>query len=148
MRAATLRHRVILQSSAATADGGGGAATAWSDVATLWASIEPLRGAERMSAQQLESRLSHRVRLRHRDGVTTAMRLKFGTRSQALAGGIGWATEQARKRSADIALVEVRGRLVAEASNYVIERVPDALNHFGLDREGIEKLIEARLGGA
>ena len=80
MRAATLRHRVILQSSAATADGGGGAATAWSDVATPWASIEPLRGAERMSAQQLESRLSHRVRLRHRDGVTTAMRLKFGTR--------------------------------------------------------------------
>ena len=68
--------------------------------------------------------------------------------SPALAGGIGWATEQARKRSADIALVEVRGRLVAEASNYVIERVPDALNRFGLDREGIEKLIEARLGGA
>ena len=30
----------------------------------------------------------------------------------------------------------------------VIERVPDALNRFGLDREGIEKLIEARLGGA
>ena len=80
MRAATLRHRVILQSSAATADGGGGAATAWSDVATLWASIEPLKGAERLSAQQLESPVSHRVRLRMRVGVTTAMRLKFGAR--------------------------------------------------------------------
>ena len=33
--------------------------------------------------------------------------------SQALAGGIGWAKEQAAKRSADIAPVEGRGRRVA-----------------------------------
>ena len=44
------------------------------------ASIEPLKGAERLTTQQLESRLTHRVRLRHRSGVTTAMRLKFGAR--------------------------------------------------------------------
>ncbi len=67
---------------------------------------------------------------------------------EALAGGIGWAKEQARKRSEDIAHIEVRSKLVAEASNYVIERVPDAVNRFGLDRERIEQLIEARLGGA
>ncbi len=30
----------------------------------------------------------------------------------------------------------------------VIERVPDALKRFGLDRQRIEKLVEARLGGA
>ncbi len=80
MRAATLRHRVVLQSAAATADSGGGGAATWSDDATLWASIEPIKGAERLTAQQLESRLTHRVRLRHRSGVTTAMRLKFGAR--------------------------------------------------------------------
>ncbi|MCH7870678.1 MAG: hypothetical protein IID33_03160 [Planctomycetes bacterium] len=67
---------------------------------------------------------------------------------EALAGGIGWAKEQARKRSEDIAHIEVRSKLVAEAANYVIERVPDALKRFGLDRERIEKLVEARLGGA
>ena len=80
LRAATLRHRVVLQSAADTADGGGGGATVWSDTATLWASIEPLKGTERLTAQQLESRLTHRVRLRHRSDVTTAMRVKFGTR--------------------------------------------------------------------
>ena len=80
MKAATLRHRVSLQSAADTADGGGGASTVWSDVATLWASVEPLKGAEHLTAQQLESRLTHRVRLRHRIGVTTAMRVKFGAR--------------------------------------------------------------------
>ncbi|MEE8172966.1 MAG: terminase [Alphaproteobacteria bacterium] len=34
------------------------------------------------------------------------------------------------------------------AKSLVIERVPDAVKRFGLDRERIEKLIEARLGGA
>ena len=56
--------------------------------------------------------------------------------------------EQARKRSEDIAHIEVRSKLVAEASNYVIERVPDAIARFGLDRERIEKLVESRLAGA
>ena len=30
----------------------------------------------------------------------------------------------------------------------VIERVPDAVDHFGLDRERIKKLVEAHLAGA
>ena len=80
LKAGRLRHRVTLQSAADTADGGGGFTTVWSDVATVWASIEPLKGRERLFAQQLESPVSHRVTLRHRSGVTTAMRVKFGSR--------------------------------------------------------------------
>lgn len=80
MKAAALRHRVSLQSSEDSADGGGGSTTVWSEVATLWASIEPLKGVERVAAQQIETRLTHRVRLRHRLGVTTAMRIQFGSR--------------------------------------------------------------------
>lgn len=67
---------------------------------------------------------------------------------EALVSGIGWAKEQARKRSQDMARIEVRNKLAAEAAGYVIERVPDAVKRFGLDRQRIEKLIEARLGGA
>jgi allantoicase len=66
---------------------------------------------------------------------------------EALAGGIGWAKEQARKRGDDFAIIEVRSRLVAEAGQYVIERVPDAVERFGLNPARIERLIEARLGG-
>lgn len=80
LAAGSLRHRVTLQSAADTPDGAGGFATVWSNVATLWAAIEPLAGRERLAAQQLESPLTHRVTLRHRDGVTTAMRVKFGVR--------------------------------------------------------------------
>jgi hypothetical protein len=47
-----------------------------------------------------------------------------------------------------MAHLEVRNAAVAEAASYVIERVPDAVKHFGLNRARIEALIEARLGGA
>ena len=66
---------------------------------------------------------------------------------EALAGGVGWAKEQAKRRSEDIAHVEVRDRAVAEAGNYVIARVPDAVRHFGLNQTKVEALIAARLGG-
>ncbi len=68
--------------------------------------------------------------------------------NEALERGVGWAKEQARNRADDFARIEVRNQAVAEAANYVIERVPSAIRHFGLDRARVEKLIEARLGGA
>lgn len=75
-----LRHRVILQAPNETADGAGGWTLTWTDVATVWAAIEPLKGAERLKAQRLEASVTHKVTIRHRDGVTAKQRLKFGTR--------------------------------------------------------------------
>ena len=50
------------------------------DDATVWAAIEPLKGSERLRAEQLENPVTHRVSIRHRAGVTPKMRIKFGTR--------------------------------------------------------------------
>jgi hypothetical protein len=72
------------------------------------------------------------------------IRIYFG---EALERSVGWAKEQAHKRADDMARLEVRNAAVVEAASYVIERVPDAIKHFGLDRARIEALIEARLGG-
>ncbi len=81
IRAGRLRHRIILQSpGGGTADGGGGVSVAWTDVATVWAAIEPFKGRERLHAQQIENPLSHKVTIRHRGDVTPKMRLKFGAR--------------------------------------------------------------------
>jgi len=78
--AGALRHRVTLQTPQETADGGGGASVAWTDLAVVWAAIEPLRGSERPRAGQIESPLTHRVVIRHRDDVTPRLRIKFGAR--------------------------------------------------------------------
>ena len=75
-----LRRRITLQQPDRTADGGGGAAIAWSDVATLWAQITPIRGSERQSAEHVQATLRHRIRIRYRADVDPSMRFKADTR--------------------------------------------------------------------
>ncbi len=78
-----LRQVVEIQSESATGDGGGGQSDPWANptvVATVRARVEPLHGAERRRAMQLEAALSHRVTIRHRSDVTAKMRLKFDNR--------------------------------------------------------------------
>ncbi|MFZ5816298.1 MAG: phage head closure protein [Bacillota bacterium] len=78
--AGKLRHRVTLQDNQAPRDSYGAEADNWVDVATVWASVEPLRGREFFAAQQVNSEVSARVRIRYRAGVNSAMRVRFGDR--------------------------------------------------------------------
>ena len=78
-----LRHVVELQAESATGDGGGGQTDPWASpviVATVRARVEPMRGAERQHAMQIEAALTHRVTIRHRADVTAKMRLKLDNR--------------------------------------------------------------------
>ncbi len=77
----TLRHRLTLQEETRSADTGGGYTLTWGDFATVWGRIEPLTGTERLRAMQLESRISHRVTIRHRAGVIAGMRLLHSGRA-------------------------------------------------------------------
>lgn len=81
MQAGKLRHRVAIQAPATAQDAYGEAIVTWGTVATVWASVEPLRGRELMDAQQTQSEISHRVRMRGRTGVTTQMRVLFEGRA-------------------------------------------------------------------
>jgi len=65
----------------------------------------------------------------------------------ALARGIGYAREQAKRAAADLGKVELRSTIAAEAASYVIDRVPDAVRHFKLGPEEVKRLVEARLAG-
>ena len=82
--AGRLRHRLVLQRRNIQPDGGGGeAGDPWAaplTVATVWGSIEPLRGGERLRALRLEAQVTHRIVIRFRAGVTSDMRIAFGAR--------------------------------------------------------------------
>ena len=54
IRSGDLRRRITLQSRDLTVDAYGGQATTWSDVATVWAAIEPSGGRELLSAQAMQ----------------------------------------------------------------------------------------------
>lgn len=47
----------------------------WAEVATVWASIEPLSAREFMAAQTTQSKIVVRIVMRYRDGLDASMRL-------------------------------------------------------------------------
>lgn len=79
MRAGELRHRLTIQSRSVTRDETGQELESWSDVATVWGSIEPLSGREAVQEQAIHSETTHKVVLRHRD-ISMEDRLVFGSR--------------------------------------------------------------------
>jgi SPP1 family predicted phage head-tail adaptor len=81
MNPGDLRHQVYLQGLTRTEDEGGGGAEVWGDDAgPIWAEVRPLSGNEALRAMQAEATVTHQVTMRYRPGVTTGMRIRFGTR--------------------------------------------------------------------
>lgn len=81
-----LDQRVTIQVKQSTPDGGGGYTETWSDVATVWAYVRPMSGAERTQAQQVEAPAMYRVTIRRRSDLTAAHRLVW----QSKALNIRW----------------------------------------------------------
>ena len=52
----------------------------WKDIATTWASINPISGKEYYSAETINSDLTHKIRLRYRKGITPDMRVIYNDR--------------------------------------------------------------------
>lgn len=80
MRIGKLRHRVKLQVYTATRDSFGGEVEAWTDIAELWASIEPISGKEYFASQQINAEVNTKIVIRYKAGVNPKMRIKFGDR--------------------------------------------------------------------
>ena len=77
MRAGRLRHRVTLQRKVVTRDAYGGEVITWTDVATVWAAVEPLRGRELEAAAQAGAELSARIVMRYRSDVVPEWRVAW-----------------------------------------------------------------------
>ena len=69
-----LRNRLVLQTVTAVPDGLGGFAESWSDVATVFARIEPVSADSRFGAGQTLETVTHRMTLRRRGDVEPGMR--------------------------------------------------------------------------
>lgn len=80
MRAGNLRHKITIQKPTEASDGIGGMTTTWGTFKSVRAAIWPLRGTEYIAAMQVTSEISHKIRIRYLDNVTSKMRIKFGTR--------------------------------------------------------------------
>ena len=82
-----------------TEDGAGGVTRSFSAVATLWASVVPLSAAREIEAARLGARVTHRLRLRYSDDITTRHRFRDGSRIYRI---VALRDHDGRKRLLDI----------------------------------------------
>lgn len=73
--AGKLRHRVTIQGQSVGQDSNGNVTIKWLDVATVWASIEPLSAKEFTQSAAVQNRVVARVVIRYRADVLPSMRL-------------------------------------------------------------------------
>jgi len=78
MRAGARRHRLTIQRPVPGAVWGADAT--WATHAQVWGSLEPLRGSELLSAQQMQSEVTGKSTIPYVPGVTPAMRFLCGSR--------------------------------------------------------------------
>lgn len=84
MRAGRLDRRVTLQRLSVSRDGAGAALHAYTDVATVWAAVEPVKGDEFAQADKTMSSVSHRLLLRYRADVEPTWQVLYGRRRFAI----------------------------------------------------------------
>lgn len=75
-----LKKRITIQQPVEVSDSGGGYTLSWSDLASVWAEVKPVSGREDYRALKLESKVTHKVTIRHRSDVTAGMRISMGGR--------------------------------------------------------------------
>lgn len=73
--AGDLRHRVLIQQQVTSRDSDGVSQTVWADVATVWASVEPLSAREFIQSGQTQAAVTARITIRYRAGLLPSMRL-------------------------------------------------------------------------
>lgn len=74
------RHELALEKATLAGDGAGGHAESWSEVATLYARIEPVSARSRFGADQTLEAVTHRITLRHRQNIESGMRFRLRAR--------------------------------------------------------------------
>ncbi|WP_182655590.1 phage head closure protein [Stenotrophomonas lacuserhaii] len=75
MAAGELRHRVLIQQQVTTRDEDGVQTTSWVEVATVWASVEPLSAREFIQSGQTQAAVTARITIRYREGLLPTMRI-------------------------------------------------------------------------
>ena len=75
-----MRTELVLEQATPTPDGAGGFAETWTEIATVFARLQPIVAREKFGADQTLEEVTHRVTIRHRPDVASGMRFVLGDR--------------------------------------------------------------------
>ena len=76
-RGGQYRHYITIQQRVDAVDGFGQPQPTWSTFAQVFAAVEPLNGREFFAANQFETEVTVRIKIRYLSGVTTKMRVNW-----------------------------------------------------------------------
>jgi len=77
MVAGRLRHQITIQEQTTTQDEYGQAIETWTAIATVRASIEPIRGKEYFSSNERNAEVTTKITIRHISGIYPNMRIIY-----------------------------------------------------------------------
>ncbi len=80
MRIGELRQRITLQQKTVTRDSYGAEVISWTDVATVYAFVQPLQGREFFESQRINAEITAKITIRFRAGIRPFDRIKYGDR--------------------------------------------------------------------
>ena len=80
MRSGPMRHRVEIQEVTSSPDEMGQPTISWGTTQSAWAQIMPLTARELYFTKTVRPETTHRVTMRYFPGLTSANRLKMGSR--------------------------------------------------------------------
>lgn len=80
-RIGRLRHRVRIEQPVRSEEEGGAATITWQTLATVWASLDAVRGTEAAFAHKPTARATYNATMRYRDDVDATMRIIAGNRT-------------------------------------------------------------------
>ena len=72
-----MRHKLQVQTQTRTSDGGGSQKVVYNDSFSIFGSIEPKTGQERLFGDQLEERITHIITTRFNRNITFKNRLQY-----------------------------------------------------------------------
>lgn len=71
---------LTIEAAHSVADGMGGRTESWKETAVTYGHIEPVAAESRFGADQTLETHTHRITIRHREGVASGMRFRKGQR--------------------------------------------------------------------
>lgn len=80
MGAGRYKHRITFYRIVKVSDGGLGTVDTAVDVVSAWAQVGPTSAQEVIEAMKVQQKVSHRIRMRYLPDITSALRVRFGTR--------------------------------------------------------------------
>lgn len=87
MKASKLRQRITLQSATVKrSPTGSSSQTIYTDIATVWANIEPLSVKDVINAKAAGSQARLRCIIRYREGVSSSMRVLYDGKTYKIDG--------------------------------------------------------------